>query len=127
MTTTRPIPIRPGTSRARDRQDREERRVDDVELFFDREGPEVEQGRGRLLRVEVVRSDGGEVEVGQEHCRPAAVDRRRVAVTAPKTVGRDDGPHDHERRGGDDAAAAASVEPEERGPTRRSVLEAGVR
>ena len=58
------------------------------------------------------------MEVGQEHRRPAAVDGRRVPVDGPQDpVGGNDGPHDHERRGGDDAAAAAPVEAEERGPT----------
>ena len=100
------------------RQGHEEGWVDQVELLFDGQRPEIEQGGGRLILVEVVRPDRGEVKVGQEHRRPAAVDSRRVPVDGPQDPVRgDDAHHDHERRGGDDAAAAAPVEAEERGPT----------
>ena len=60
-------------SRPDARQQQEQRRVDDVELLLDRQGPVVLQRGGGLLRAQVVGPDGAEMEVGQEDRGPAPV------------------------------------------------------
>ena len=114
-------PEREQPPRARD--EGEQRRVDDVELLLHAEGPEVLQWRRRSELGQVVRPDGGEVEVGEEDRRPSTVDRRlTTGHDAQEEVrGRDRG-DDHERGGGEDATATASVEGQDRRPAGRSTF-----
>ena len=60
MTITRPMARRTRSDRRvrMRRQQQEQRRVDDVELLLDRQGPVVLEGRGGLLGSQVVGPDG---------------------------------------------------------------------
>ena len=101
----------------------EDRRIDQVELLLDGQGPEVLERRRRQGGVQVVGADTSEMEVGQEQRRPPGSYRRRVAVKgAEGDVGGDHRDHDHQGGGWKDAPDPSAIEGNERGARRRRPL-----
>ena len=98
-------------------------RDEQVELLLYCERPEVLERRRRQLCREVIGANGGEVEVGEEYCRPAGIGCGLVTEDdADPGIGHHHRDNDDKRGGGNDAPAPAPIEGDQGGPTGRPAL-----